>query len=148
LWSDAVFAVSLPHLCPGRARLVRNSASSEDDVPSTTCNQLTTTRPFSPPHHQQQALQTKQCRSRVPPWHCAPRMRSAPAPDSRPPHKQPHSNNASEHSPRRDSSWRLTTAPTRTTTTLPEPGCGASIRRRSTKRRAGRISSSMGSSGP
>jgi hypothetical protein len=124
------------------------AALAKDVVPSAKSSHITTTRPFSPLHHQHPALQTTRCLSHDPPWHCEPRMRSAPVHGSPPPRKRPRSNNASDHSLRRNSSWPLTMEPTRTIMTPREDGYGVLIPRRSRRRRAGRISSSMGSSAP
>lgn len=123
-------------------------APGNDDLPSTKSSHITTTRPFSPRHHRHSALQTTRCLSHDLPWHCEPRMRSAPVHGSPSRRKRPCSNNASDHSLRRNSSWRLTTEPTRTTTTPLEAGYGVLTRRRGRTRRAGRIFSSMGSSAP
>lgn len=79
---------------------------------------------------------TKRCYSRVPPSHCAPRIPSR--------HRY---NYPSDLSPRREYSEPLTTVPTRTITIRHPDGYGALIQARSRRRKAGRISSFMASSG-
>jgi hypothetical protein len=79
---------------------------------------------------------TKRCYSRVPPSHCAPQIPSR--------HRY---NYPSDLSPRREYSEPLTTAPTRTITIRHPDGYGALIQARSRRRKAGRISSFMASSG-